>query len=75
MGALISVHYDCGIHLAGAPFTMDATRGGGCSVVSHAHSDHVARHAVTVASRGTAVLLQQRYGKGKGKVIALDWNE
>jgi len=75
MGKLISVHYDRGIHLSGAPFAMDATRGGGCSVVSHAHSDHVARHAVTVASRATAVLLRQRYGIGKGKVIALDWNE
>jgi len=75
MGALISVHYDRGIHIAGGPFALDASRGGGCSVVSHAHSDHVARHAVTVTSRATAVLLRQRYGAGKGKVIALDWNE
>ena len=75
MGVLISVHYDRGIHIAGAPFALDATRGGGCSVVSHAHSDHVARHAVTVTSRATAVLLRQRYGAGKGTVIALDWGE
>ena len=72
---LISVHYDRGIHLAGAPFALDASKGGGCSVVSHAHSDHVARHAVTITSRATAVLLRQRYGAGKGKVIVLDWNE
>jgi len=71
----ISVHHDRGLHLAGAPFVLDATRAAGCGVVSHAHADHVARHQRTVTTRATAALIRQRYGAGKGEVIALEYGE
>ena len=75
MALLISVHYDRGIHIAGAPFALDATRSAACGVVSHAHSDHVARHKVMVTTRATAALIHQRYGPARGEVIALEYGE
>jgi len=71
----MTLHYDRGIHIAGAPFTLDSARGAACGVVSHAHSDHVARHAVTVTTPATAALIRQRYGPGKGEVVVREFGE
>lgn len=74
MPELLTVHGRHGICIDGAGFTLDGSKGRGCSVVSHAHSDHVASHALTVASRPTAALLRERYGR-KREIVELDWGE
>jgi Cft2 family RNA processing exonuclease len=70
-----SVQHDRGIRITGAPFVMDATRAAACCVVSHAHSDHVARHQRMVTTRATAALIRQRCGAGKGAVTTLEYGE
>jgi DNA ligase 1 len=63
-----------GLLLPEAGLWLDARRGQELSFVSHAHSDHVARHRRVLCSRATAVLLTERFGL-KGEMLALDWDE
>jgi len=63
-----------GIELPEAGVWLDAHRGVGCSVVTHAHSDHVARHGKSVCSEPTARLLRDRFGFA-GEIVPLRWDE
>jgi putative mRNA 3-end processing factor len=51
-----------GLHLAGTPLALDATRKCSLSFVSHAHSDHIARHERTIATAATLRLMAHRLG-------------
>lgn len=55
-----------GLHLTGTPLWFDARRKSELSFVSHAHSDHIARHERVIATAATLRLMQHRLGKLKG---------
>jgi hypothetical protein len=56
-------HYRKGIHLPSDDLWLDAQAPREAAIVSHAHSDHVRRHAVTVATPATVDLVRERYGQ------------
>lgn len=51
-----------GLRLKGTVLCFDAHRKAVLSFVSHAHGDHIARHARVIATRETAALMQHRLG-------------
>lgn len=55
-----------GLHLSGTPLWLDATRKTELSFVSHAHSDHVARHERVIATPATLKLMEHRLGAVPG---------
>ena len=54
-----------GLHLTGTPLWLDARRKSELSFVSHAHSDHIARHERVIATSATLAMLQARLGEVK----------
>ena len=50
-----------GLELEGAPFSIDAGRIQPLGIVSHAHTDHAARHKKIICTPETALLLGQRW--------------
>jgi putative mRNA 3-end processing factor len=52
-----------GMRVRGTPLFLDAHQATGLSFVSHAHSDHVARHQRVVATSATLRLLTHRVGR------------
>jgi DNA ligase-1 len=72
----IQVRYDQGIHLPELDLWLDPPRGKERAFISHAHSDHFARHKWTVCSEITAALIENRYGKRRvGTTSALPLRE
>ena len=59
---MIDVRYRRGIHLPAHNLWLDPADAQPLAFVSHAHSDHTARHAEVIASPGTARLMQARIG-------------
>ena len=55
-------HYDAGLFLTAAQLGVDVRRRQKCCFVSHAHADHIARHELAFATRGTACLYRHRLG-------------
>ena len=53
------------LHLTGTPLWFDAKRKSELSFVSHAHSDHIARHESVVATKATLTLMEHRLGRVK----------
>lgn len=51
-----------GLHLTGSPLSFDARRKCELSFVSHAHSDHIARHERVIATRATLRFMEHRLG-------------
>ncbi|MBX7098387.1 MAG: MBL fold metallo-hydrolase [Myxococcaceae bacterium] len=51
-----------GLHVTGTPLWLDARRKSELSFVSHAHSDHIARHQRTIATEATSRLMAHRLG-------------
>ena len=49
-----------GIHLPQIGWSLDATRRADRAIVTHAHADHMARHAEVVCTRATARLMRAR---------------
>ena len=52
-----------GLNLSGTALWLDATRKSELSFVSHAHSDHIARHERVIATAPTVKLMTHRLGK------------
>jgi putative mRNA 3-end processing factor len=52
-----------GLHLTGTPLWLDAHRKSELSFVSHAHSDHIARHERVIATSSTLRFMTHRLGK------------
>jgi Cft2 family RNA processing exonuclease len=55
-------HYDAGLFLTAAQLGVDVRRRQKCCFVSHAHTDHIARHELALATRGTGCLYRHRLG-------------
>jgi putative mRNA 3-end processing factor len=55
-------HYDAGLFLTQAQMGVDVRRRQPRCFVSHAHTDHIARHELALATRGTACLYRHRLG-------------
>lgn len=55
-------HYDAGLFLTAAQLGVDVRRRQARCFVSHAHADHIARHQLALATRGTACLYRHRLG-------------
>ena len=53
----VDVVFDRGVYLPGLDLWLDALRKQELSVISHAHSDHTARHRRPVLTPGTELLL------------------
>lgn len=50
------------LHLTGSPLSFDARRKSELSFVSHAHSDHIARHERVIATKATLRFMEHRLG-------------
>lgn len=61
-GGFVDVSYRNGVYLDGCSLWLDPLRSQESAIVSHAHSDHVRRHRVTISTPGTAELMRRRYG-------------
>ncbi|MGV3659846.1 MAG: ATP-dependent DNA ligase [Prosthecobacter sp.] len=59
---LIEVTHPNGIYLPEADLWLDPHFGARRAFISHAHSDHVARHEMTFCSEVTRDLMKERYG-------------
>ena len=71
---LITVKHPQGsIHLPEMDLWLDPHRGEKAAFISHAHSDHVARHELTICSDLTQRLMGARYGSSKGQMLALEF--
>jgi Cft2 family RNA processing exonuclease len=55
-------HYDAGLFLTAAQLGIDVRRRQPRCFVSHAHTDHIARHQLALATCGTACLYRHRLG-------------
>lgn len=58
----IEVHKS-GLKVTGTPLWLDARRKSPVSFVSHAHSDHIARHERVIATAPTVKLMRHRLGE------------
>jgi Cft2 family RNA processing exonuclease len=69
--------FDDGVHLLGTSLYLDSRRSKPRGVVTHAHSDHVARHERWVTSPGTAALCRRRWNAGDVEAHAFHepWDE
>lgn len=56
-------HYDAGLFLTRAQLAVDVRRRQPRCFVSHAHTDHIARHELALATRTTGQLYRHRLGK------------
>lgn len=54
------IHYRKGVHLPQIGWSLDAQSRVARSFISHAHSDHIARHPEVLCTTGTARFLQAR---------------
>jgi putative mRNA 3-end processing factor len=62
-GPLPTVDFAHGVHLPGTPLWCDATRPVELCFISHAHSDHLARHQRMIATERTRRLCEHRLGQ------------
>lgn len=65
-------HYDAGLFLTLAQLGVDVRRRQPRCFVSHAHSDHIARHELALATSGTACLYRHRLG-AKHRVLEMSY--
>ena len=56
-------HWDRGLFLTAANLALDVTRRQKLGFMSHAHSDHIARHELGLCTRETAALYRHRRGQ------------
>ncbi len=69
----MEVGFHRGVHLPELDLWLDSRRRREFGLISHAHSDHTARHARPVLTRNTGLLLSQ-YLKGSDPIL-LDYHE
>src|SRR6185436_17904115 len=65
-------HYDAGLFLTMAQLGVDVRRRQPRCFVSHAHTDHIARHELALATRGTGCLYKHRLGE-KHRVLEMSY--
>src|SRR5581483_7090017 len=59
-----------GLHVTGTPLWLDARRKSELSFVSHAHTDHIARHERVIATAATLRIMEHRLGPLASKLPA-----
>ena len=69
----MEVVFDRGVYLPGPDLWLDALRKQDTAVISHAHSDHIARHRRPILSTGTRILLGDYLRRSDP--VALDFGE
>lgn len=69
------IHPRHGLHLPALDLWLDAPRAKSFSFISHAHSDHVARHQRILCSPVTAHLLQRRYRIARDRLTIQHFHE
>lgn len=67
-------HYDSGLFLTRAQLAVDVRRRQPRCFVSHAHSDHIARHEMTLATPATGRLFRHRLGS-RHRVTEMNWRQ
>lgn len=72
---MVSVEYNKGVHLPQAGFWLDPKYSAEHAFISHAHSDHTARHKRTMCTPQTARLMQTRMGGDLGVLETLAYGE
>jgi putative mRNA 3-end processing factor len=55
-------HYDSGLRITSIDLAVDVRRRQPRGFISHAHTDHMARHELAYCTPATAALYQKRYG-------------
>ncbi|HRQ90368.1 MAG TPA: hypothetical protein PLA50_16335, partial [Bacteroidia bacterium] len=76
MKAPIAVRHGQGIFLPELDLWLDPRQSRARAFVSHAHSDHFARHDWTLCSAATRSLIEARYGGAASDVVATPaWDE
>jgi DNA ligase-1 len=76
MALPITVRHADGLHLPELDLWLDPPAPRPCAFVSHAHSDHFARHGWTLCSEVTGALIQKRYGVPRdGELHAAPWHQ
>ena len=68
----MEIVFDKGIYVPSLNLWLDSTRKKEFCVVSHAHSDHVARHNIPVMTSSTLKLLGEYYKKSDPIIIGYD---
>jgi len=72
---MVEAHFDRGVFLPAQGIWLDSKKSKSLAFVSHAHSDHTARHDTTVATPATIDLMRLRMGPLKGTLIPLAFGE
>jgi len=72
---MVSVEYNKGVHLPQAGFWLDPRYSAEHAFISHAHSDHTARHKRTMCTSQTARLMQTRMRGDLGVLETLGYGE
>jgi putative mRNA 3-end processing factor len=67
-------HYDAGLFLTQAQMGVDVRRRQPRCFVSHAHTDHIARHELALATPGTACLYHHRLGP-RHRILEMQYRE
>lgn len=65
--------WDRGLRLSGSELYLDSTEPKSTCFISHAHSDHLANHQQTIATRATAALIEHRLGMAA--MTCPEWRE
>jgi DNA ligase-1 len=72
---MVEVRYPGALHLPAAGLWLDPRFPRPLAFVSHAHSDHTARHETTIATPDTLRLMEARMGGGTGQKFPLPFGE
>src|SRR3954469_14154937 len=72
-------HFDNGLRITTPDLAVDVRRRQPRGFISHAHTDHMARHELAYCTPATAQLYQHRYGRGATRPMPfgepLPWGE
>jgi Cft2 family RNA processing exonuclease len=68
------IEFNHGIRVVGTELWLDATRPRPLGFISHAHSDHTARHQQVIATQATWSLCRRRLGQ-KSKITPLEYRK
>ena len=72
-------HYDGGLRITSIDLAVDVRRRQPRGFISHAHTDHMARHELAYCTPATAALYQRRYGERPTRAMPfgqpLTWGE
>lgn len=72
---MVEAHFDRGVFLPAHDLWLDPQKSKRLAFVSHAHSDHAARHAATIATPATIDLMRLRMGELRGELLPLAFGE